>query len=88
MITLNTKVDRFRLLKAELQRIQAELEPLKVDLELAALNAGGRIILDNGTITVVESYRESVSIKSAREGLGTALDPYIKTTSFTVLRVS
>lgn len=88
MSMIKDKIDTFKRLKADLERIQRELDPIKSDLEMAALNAGGTLIVDGSIIKLVEASRESVSLKDAKIALGNALDPFLKTSFYTILKVN
>ena len=81
-------VTRYKSIKAQIEALEAQLKPLKEELELEALNQGGHFIVGVYNVKLVEASREVFSLKDAKCVLGSALNPFIKMSHYTQLRIS
>ena len=87
MNTVNV-INQYQALKDKIAQLELELKPLKAELEAVALEHGGTYVIEGYKVQLSEASRESVSLKEAKAVLGIALNPFLKTSFFTQLRVT
>jgi hypothetical protein len=88
MNPLKPKVDAWKQLQAEMKRIQAQIDPLKAELEQAVLDAGGSLDVEGDTLKLIEAMRESIAVKEARAKFGDAAEALIKKSFYTMFKVN
>lgn len=85
---LNTLAKIYKILQSQLKELEDEIIPYKEKLELAALEAGGKLNLDEFKVSLVEAERDIFMLKEAKLRLPMPiLSPFIKKISYTQLRV-
>lgn len=85
---LNQHVLSYKEIKAKLAFLENELKPHKEAIEDAcAQTVDGVIITGEYKITLTIAQRESLKLKDAKAVLGDKLNPFISSSTYTILRV-
>jgi hypothetical protein len=79
---------QYAAIKREIDALEKSLEPVKTELMVATRALGGKFEIDDYTVTLVESERESFDLKLAKTKLeARILRPFIKSTAYSYVLV-
>ncbi len=89
MTDLNKVAKTYKSIKNEILALEFALEPYKMILETAALDAPGmKLDLEDFKISLIEAHRENFNLRQAKVALGIEIvSPFIKIISYSQLRV-
>jgi hypothetical protein len=81
--------EEYKTLKHRIQALEKQAQERKAILEEEVIKSGdNEIIAGAFKIALIEQTRESFDLKAAKPVLGDELNPFLKLTTFTQLRVS
>lgn len=88
--SIDEAVATYKTLKAQIAKLEAQLQPVKEALEHAASQTADGVILgETFKVTLVIAQRENFKLKDAKAILGAEiLEPFISTSTYSQLRVS
>lgn len=86
---LNEALEGYLGVKRKIEALEAEMKEHRAVLEAGCEKAPeNQILLGVHKVKLYPQTRESVDVKAAREEFGKKLEPFIRVSSFTVLRVN
>lgn len=85
---LEKQVILYRTLKMEMERLEAEIRPIKEILQTEAKKHEGSLRVGIFKVQAIDCAREVFDLKLAKVELGQKIAPYISESRYTMLRVS